>query len=74
MPFSVIKITRTLLAREDHFLELHNVQHGEKDPVDGGTPTLMEVPVVPMRDRVSGFKQGLEDLIQDCPLPLTVFQ
>ena len=51
MPFSVIKITRTLLAREDHFLELHNVQHGEKDPVDGGTPTLMKVPVVPMRDR-----------------------
>ena len=42
MPFSVIKITRTLLAREDHFLELHNVQHGEKDPVDGGTPTLMK--------------------------------
>ena len=46
-----------------YFLELHNVQHGEKDPVDGGTPTLMEVPVVPMRDRVSGFKQGLKDLI-----------
>ena len=40
--------------RLSYFLELHNVQHGEKDPVDGGTPTLMEVPVVPMRDRVSG--------------------
>ena len=42
----MVKITRTLLAYEDHLLELHNVWHGEKNPVDGSTPTLVEVPVI----------------------------
>ena len=42
--------------------------------MDGRVPALVEVPVIPMRDRLPGLKQGLKDLIQDSPLPLTILQ